>query len=136
MINISEECWQTVIRTAFSLIIGEAQDFACEILDAGGRQIVHSPRAMPVFNLTLPIAVNAMIERYPPETLEPGDVLVTNDPWLCAGHLFDIAVAVPVFRAGRWWRSAGWSVTSPTSAAPRTASTPARSTRKASRSRP
>ena len=98
MINIAEECWQTVIRTAFSLIIGEAQDFACEILDARGRQIVHSPRAMPVFNLTLPIAVNAMIERYPPETLKPGDVLVTNDPWLCAGHLFDIAIAVPVFR--------------------------------------
>ena len=100
MINIAEECWQTVIRTAFSLIIGEAQDFACEILDAGGRQIVHSPRAMPVFNLTLPIAVNAMIERYPPETLKPGDVLITNDPWLCAGHLFDIAIAVPVFRKG------------------------------------
>ena len=101
MINIAEECWQTVIRTAFSLIIGEAQDFACEILDARGRQIVHSPRAMPVFNLTLPIAVNAMIERYPPETLRPGDVLVTNDPWLCAGHLFDIAIAAPVFRDGR-----------------------------------
>ena len=101
MINIAEECWQTVIRTAFSLIIGEAQDFACEILDAGGRQIVHSPRAMPVFNLTLPIAVNAMLERYPPDTLKPGDVLITNDPWLCAGHLFDIAIAVPVFRNGR-----------------------------------
>ena len=100
MINIAEECWQTVIRTAFSLIIGEAQDFACEILDAGGRQIVHSPRAMPVFNLTLPIAVNAMIERYPPDSLKPGDVLITNDPWLCAGHLFDIAIAVPVFREG------------------------------------
>jgi 5-oxoprolinase (ATP-hydrolysing) len=90
-----------VIRTDFSLIIGEAQDFACELLDADGRQIVHSPRAMPVFNLTLPVAVNAMIERFPPETLVPGDVLVTNDPWLCAGHLFDIAVAVPVFRGGR-----------------------------------
>ena len=101
LINVAEECWHTVIRTAFSLIIGEAQDFACEILDAGGRQIVHSPRAMPVFNLTLPIAVNAMIERFPPQTLAPGDVLVTNDPWLCAGHLFDIAVAVPVFREGR-----------------------------------
>ena len=101
LVNVAEECWHTVIRTAFSLIIGEAQDFACEILDARGRQIVHSPRAMPVFNLTLPIAVNAMIERYPPETLAPGDVLVTNDPWLCAGHLFDIAIAVPVFREGR-----------------------------------
>jgi len=101
MINIAEECWHTVIRTAFSLIIGEAQDFACEILDAEGKQIVHSPRAMPVFNLTLPVAMNAMIERFPPETLVPGDVLVTNDPWLCAGHLFDIAVAVPVFRNSR-----------------------------------
>ncbi len=101
LINIAEECWHTVIRTAFSLIIGEAQDFACELLDAKGRQIVHSPRAMPVFNLTLPIAINAMIERFPTQALQEGDVLVTNDPWLCAGHLFDIAVAVPVFRQGR-----------------------------------
>ncbi|MGI9332578.1 MAG: hydantoinase B/oxoprolinase family protein [Gammaproteobacteria bacterium] len=101
LINITEECWETVIRTAFSLIIGEAQDFACEILDGKGRQLAHSPRAMPVFNLTLPIAVNAMIERYPVETLHPGDVLITNDPWLCAGHLFDIAVATPVFREDR-----------------------------------
>jgi 5-oxoprolinase (ATP-hydrolysing) len=101
LINTAEECWYTVIRTAFSLIIGEAQDFACEILDARGRQIAHSPRAMPVFNLTLPIAVNAMLEKYPVEMLRPGDVLVTNDPWLCAGHLFDIAIAAPVFRRGR-----------------------------------
>ena len=97
MINIAEECWHTVIRTAFSLIIGEAQDFACEILDAKGRQIAHSPRAMPVFNLTLPMAVQAMLERFPAQTIEPGDVLVTNDPWACAGHLYDIAVVVPVF---------------------------------------
>ena len=27
-------------------------------------------------------------------------MLVTNDPWLCAGHLFDIAVVTPVFRDG------------------------------------
>ena len=101
LINITEECWETVIRTAFSLIIGEAQDFACEILDAKGNQLAHSPRAMPVFNISLPYAVNAMIERYPVATLEPGDILVTNDPWLCAGHLFDIALATPVFRDGQ-----------------------------------
>ena len=56
---------------------------------------------MPVFNLTLPMAVNAMLEEYPAETLKPGDVLITNDPWLCAGHLFDIAIAAPVFRDER-----------------------------------
>ncbi|MCC7425787.1 MAG: hydantoinase B/oxoprolinase family protein [Alphaproteobacteria bacterium] len=101
LISISEECWLTVIRTAFSLIIGDAQDFACEILDAKGQSLAHSPRAMPVFNLTLMAAVNSMLERHPPETLRPGDVLVTNDPWLCAGHLFDIAVVTPVFRDGK-----------------------------------
>jgi 5-oxoprolinase (ATP-hydrolysing)/N-methylhydantoinase A len=101
LINVAEECWYTVIRTAFSLIIGEAQDFACEVLDARGKQIAHSPRAMPVFNLTLPMAVNAMLRRYPAEELKPGDVMITNDPWLCAGHLFDIAIAAPVFRHDR-----------------------------------
>ncbi len=101
LINVAEECWYTVIRTAFSLVIGEAQDFACEVLDAHGKQIAHSPRAMPVFNLTLPMAVKAMLKRYPTEELKPGDVMITNDPWLCAGHLFDIAIAAPVFRENR-----------------------------------
>ena len=101
MINITEECWQTVIKTAFSLVIGEAQDFGCEILDSKGNQIVHSPRAMPVFNLTLPIAVQAMINNFPTQTLKKGDILVTNDPWLCAGHAYDIAVAAPVFYNNR-----------------------------------
>ena len=101
LINIAEECWDTVIRTAFSLIIGEAQDFACELLDAEGNQLAHSQRAMPSFSITLPIAVNAMIRQYPAATLKPGDVLITNDPWVCAGHLNDIAIATPVFRQGR-----------------------------------
>ena len=101
LVTVVDEMWLTVIRTAFSLIISEAQDFACELLDANGEPLVHSPRAMPVFNLCLPRAVKALLAKYPPETLVPGDVLVTNDPWLCAGHLFDIAVLTPVFREGR-----------------------------------
>ena len=101
LITVVEEMWHTICRTAFSLIISEAQDFACEILDPDGESLAHSPRSMPVFNLTLPRAVKALLKRFPPETLAPGDVLVTNDPWLCAGHLFDIAVVTPVFRGGR-----------------------------------
>ena len=136
LINVAEECWDTVIRTAFSLIIGEAQDFACEILDAEGNQLAHSNRAMPSFSITLPIAVNAMIEQYPVETLKPGDVLITNDPWVCAGHLNDIAIATRCSAVAGWCPSSAASATSPTSAVPRTASMPASSTKKASRSRP
>ncbi|MBN8943715.1 MAG: hydantoinase B/oxoprolinase family protein [Rhizobiales bacterium] len=101
LVNVVEEMWLTVCRTAFSLVISEAQDFACELLDPEGETLAHSPRAMPVFNLTLPRAVKALLARYPAETLKPGDVLITNDPWLCAGHLFDIAVVTPVFMGDR-----------------------------------
>ncbi|MFN8927721.1 MAG: hydantoinase B/oxoprolinase family protein [Rhodospirillales bacterium] len=101
LVTVVEEMWLTVCRTAFSLVISEAQDFACELLDPEGETLAHSPRAMPVFNLTLPRAVKALLAKYPPHTLKPGDVLITNDPWLCAGHLFDIAVVTPAFRDGR-----------------------------------
>jgi 5-oxoprolinase (ATP-hydrolysing)/N-methylhydantoinase A len=101
LVNVVEEMWLTVCRTAFSLVIAEAQDFACELLDKDGETLAHSPRAMPVFNLTLPRAVKALLKAYPAETLKPGDVLITNDPWLCAGHLFDIAIVTPAFRNGR-----------------------------------
>jgi 5-oxoprolinase (ATP-hydrolysing)/N-methylhydantoinase A len=101
LINIAEECWITIWRTAFSTIIGEAQDFGCELFDAEARSIAHSPRSMPVFNLTLPLAVQAMLRHVPPDDLREGDVLITNDPWICAGHLFDLAVVMPVFRRGR-----------------------------------
>lgn len=101
LVNVVEEMWLTVCRTAFSLVIAESQDFACELLDADGETLAHSPRAMPVFNLTLPRAVKALLERYPADTLKAGDVLITNDPWLCAGHLFDIAIVTPAFRGGK-----------------------------------
>jgi len=101
LVTVSEEMWHTVCRTAYSLIISESQDFGCSILDATGETLAHSSRVMPVFNLTLPMVVKAALARYPIDTLEPGDVLVCNDPWLCAGHLFDIAVITPVFRNGK-----------------------------------
>ncbi len=101
LVTIVEEMWLTICRTAFSLIISEAQDFACELVDPEGEPLAHSPRAMPVFNIALPQAVKALLEHFPADTLQPGDVLVTNDPWLCAGHLFDIAIVSPVFREGR-----------------------------------
>ncbi len=100
LVTVVEEMWHTIVRTAFSLIVSEAQDFATDLLDPDGESLAHSPRAMPVFNLTVPIAVKAILKKYPAATLRPGDVLITNDPWLCAGHLFDIAVVTPVFRAG------------------------------------
>jgi N-methylhydantoinase B/oxoprolinase/acetone carboxylase alpha subunit len=100
LIGIADEMWTTVLRTAVSTIIGAAQDFGCEILDAQGSSLSHSNRSMPVFNLVMPNVARKVMEKYPPETMKPGDVYVTNDPWICAGHLDDIATVTPVFRHG------------------------------------
>jgi N-methylhydantoinase B/oxoprolinase/acetone carboxylase alpha subunit len=98
LIGIADEMWVTILRTAVSTIIGAAQDFGCEILDAEASSVAHSNRSMPVFNLVMPTVARGVLARYPIEQMRPGDVYITNDPWLCAGHLDDIALITPVFR--------------------------------------
>ncbi len=100
LINIADEMWTTVLRTAVSTIIGAAQDFGCELHDRNGDSLAHSYRSMPVFNLIMPEVVRAIIAKYPLETMKPGDIFTTNDPWICAGHLDDIAVVTPIFVGG------------------------------------
>src|SRR5262245_63357553 len=92
LIAVTDEMWSTVLRTAVSPVIGAAQDFGCELLDAAGNGLAHSTRSMPVFNLVMPEITRALLRRFPVEAMRPGDVYVGNDPWLCAGHLDDIAV--------------------------------------------
>jgi N-methylhydantoinase B/oxoprolinase/acetone carboxylase alpha subunit len=41
--------------------------------------------------------VKNMLAEIGADQMRPGDVFVTNDPWLAAGHLPDIHVATPVF---------------------------------------
>ncbi len=101
LIGIADDMWTTVLRTAVSTIIGAAQDFGCEILDAQGNSVAHSNRSMPVFNIVMPTVTRAVIERFPVAMMQEGDVYVTNDPWFCAGHLDDIATITPVFYDGR-----------------------------------
>ena len=45
--------------------------------------------------------VRHFLAAYPPDTLEPGDVLITNDPWKTAGQINDFTVVTPVFHGGR-----------------------------------
>ncbi len=102
MLNVAEEMWTTILRTAVSTIIASANDFGCEVLDAQGRSIAHAYRSMPVFNMTMPNVTKEILKKYPVETMHPDDVYMTNDPWMCAGHLPDIAIVSPVFYQGRF----------------------------------
>jgi N-methylhydantoinase B/oxoprolinase/acetone carboxylase alpha subunit len=101
LITTANEMAAILIRTSFSTVVGAANDFGCEIMDARGRSLGHATRSMPVFNRTMPNITRAFIEKFGLEHMRPGDVFISNDPWLAAGHQYDIAVVTPFFRQGR-----------------------------------
>lgn len=101
LLAITDEAAATLIRTAFSTLVRESNDFACVLLDREGRSLAQNQLSIPSFIGTLPITVRHFLRRFPPDTLIPGDVLVTNDPWLATGHLPDVSIVLPVFHQGR-----------------------------------
>jgi N-methylhydantoinase B len=101
MAGLMDEVAETFIRTSFSTVVRENGDMAMALLDSRGQQFVQSTRSVPSFIGTLPRTLAAMWRRFPPETLKPGDVMITNDPWLGSGHLNDITMLRPLFRKGR-----------------------------------
>jgi N-methylhydantoinase B len=101
LLAITDEAAATLTRTSFSTLVRESNDFACVLLDREGNSLAQNQVSIPSFIGTLPITVRHFLRRFPPETLIPGDVLVTNDPWLATGHLPDVSVMLPIFRYGR-----------------------------------
>jgi N-methylhydantoinase B len=71
------------------------------VLGAEANSIAQGTLCVLVFIGSAPITLRHVLNRYPPDTLKPGDVMITNDPWLGTGHLYDITMVRPVFRKGR-----------------------------------
>lgn len=96
--GLMDEVAQTFVRTSFSVVVRENWDLACSLMDADGRVFAQSSRSIPSFLGTMPRTLAAILQRHPKNTLEPGDVLISNDPWLGTGHLNDITMVRPIFR--------------------------------------
>jgi N-methylhydantoinase B len=86
------------LRTSFSSVVRDNWDMALGLMDSQGRQIVQSAKSVPSFIGTMPRTLKAMLERFPRERLEPGDVLISNDAYHGTGHLNDITMVMPIFR--------------------------------------
>src|SRR5436309_4256695 len=98
LIAVVEEQAQALLRTAFGAITREAGDLSAGVYDTGGRMLAQAVTGTPGHVNTMAAAVQHFLDRYPIATMRPGDVFVTNDPWLGTGHLFDYVMVTPVFR--------------------------------------
>lgn len=101
LIAMVEEQAQTLVRTGFSTSTREAGDISAGIFDEAGRMLAQAVTGTPGHVNSMARAVGHFLDRFPARTMRPGDVFVTNDPWLGTGHLHDFTVVTPVFRQER-----------------------------------
>ena len=99
IISVSEEQAAMVLRTAFSNIVRESYDFTCVLLTPEGDLLAQPFQSLPGFTRCASTVMKHFLGRW--NKWHPEDVAITNDPWLAAGHLHDVAIAVPVFHRSR-----------------------------------
>ena len=97
LVAVVEEQAQTILRTAFGSVVREAGDLSAGVYDLRGRMIAQAVTGTPGHVNTMAGAVEHFLVRFPVAGMRPGDVFVTNDPWLGTGHLFDFVVVSPAF---------------------------------------
>lgn len=107
LISAVDEAALTLHRTSFSTVVRESHDYTCMVLDPRGGAVAQATRSVPSFIGTLPMSVRAFLKSYPADTLKPGDVLISNDPWIGTGHLPDLTTAAPIFHRGKLIAFAG-----------------------------
>ena len=94
--SAAEEMGVTLCRTSFSPNIKERRDYSCAVFDGDGHMVAQGEH-MPVHLGSMPLSVEAAIAHVP---MEPGDVVIVNDPFCGGTHLPDITLVQPVYMEG------------------------------------
>jgi N-methylhydantoinase B len=95
--SIAEEMGAALRRTAFSPNIKERRDYSCALFNGAGEVIAMGDH-MPVHLGSMPMSVRAAITA---GAMEPGDVVMLNDPFRGGTHLPDITLVAPVYLESR-----------------------------------
>jgi N-methylhydantoinase B len=99
--SVTDECFITLQRSAFSTNIKERHDHSTAVADAAGRLVAQAELALPIHIASMTGLMTALLAKYGGNIAE-GDIFVANDPHVAGGtHLPDINLAMPVFENGR-----------------------------------
>ncbi len=101
LVAVVEEQAQTLMRTAFSTIVREAGDLSAGVFDLKGRMLAQAVTGTPGHVNSMAESVKHFIRHFPVATMKPGDIYITNDPWMGTGHTNDFVLTTPCFKDGR-----------------------------------
>jgi N-methylhydantoinase B len=100
LISTVDQQAAALIRTSFTPSVAECGDLSACVFDPRGFMLAQAVTGTPGHINSMARCIGHVLHEYPAETLEPGDVLITNDPWLTSGHHYDVTIITPVFRRG------------------------------------
>jgi 5-oxoprolinase (ATP-hydrolysing) len=95
---IAEEMGIVLQNTSYSVNIKERLDFSCAIFDRTGQLIANAPH-IPVHLGSMSESITSLI-RAKGNSIAPGDVYISNNPYNGGTHLPDITVITPIFIDG------------------------------------
>ncbi|PWU19148.1 MAG: hydantoinase B [Candidatus Rokuibacteriota bacterium] len=98
LIGVVNEQAAALMRTSFTSIVREAGDLSAGVFDRRGFMVAQAVTGTPGHINSMALAMKHFLAAVPIETIDPGDVLITNDPWKTSGHLNDVTICSPVFR--------------------------------------
>jgi N-methylhydantoinase B len=101
LVGVANEQAAALMRTSFTPIVRDSGDLSAALFDARGRMLAQAVTGTPGHINSLATSMRHFLAAFPPATLRPGDVLITNDPWLTSGQLNDLSIVTPAFRGER-----------------------------------
>ena len=102
LLNIVDEMELVTMRSAYSILWQEAGDLSNALMSENFAIVAQAKRSIPFHLGTMgPPVIEAIKAIGGPANLEPGDILIQNDPYLANNHLNDLVLAQPVFSEDR-----------------------------------
>lgn len=95
LLSAASEMGVTLSRTAYSMAVREGLDYSTALFDADGNMVAQGDYS-PGHLGSMAFTVRRVLEDYPPQDLNPGDAILTNDPGIGSGHLPDMFMISPV----------------------------------------
>lgn len=99
--SICDEMYVALMKSAYSTNIKERKDHSTAVFDIEGRVVVQG-ESLPLLLASMLGLVQVVIAKYGRDELMPGDMFITNDPFVGRGsHLPDVALVMPIFKEDR-----------------------------------
>jgi N-methylhydantoinase B len=94
--SAANQMQRTLVRTSYNTIIYEILDFGISVYDKDLNLVADSP-GLTLFLGANERAIRKGVEQVGEENLEPGDILLVNNPYWTGTHTLDVCVYSPVF---------------------------------------